>query len=98
MTVELEEDKVVVKADHLTKTMMLEIPLIHKVSVEQSLHTKNTFGVNLVLRKQNLQEVWGSLLPVDSPLPKSMHTWWEMKHKYEEENSQVKSGGSSISW
>jgi hypothetical protein len=96
--VELSEDKVSISADHPTKVMRLEIPFWSKISPEKSTHTFNTFGVNLVLRKQDIQEVWGSLMPPDTPLPKNIHTWWELKNKYEDENAQVKSGGSSVKW
>lgn len=97
--VEIGEDRLYISAEHSTKTMKLEIPqLMNKVSIDLSSYSIITFGVNLVLRKKEIQDVWGSLLPSGVAFPRSIHTWWEMKNKYEDENAQVKSTGSSIKW
>mmetsp|Transcript_199 Transcript_199/g.339 ORF Transcript_199/g.339 Transcript_199/m.339 type:complete len:213 (+) Transcript_199:2-640(+) len=92
--VKIEPESVSISAQHSTKTLQLAFPLANSVDPDGSSWTVNTFGINLVLRKSELQTVWGALLPVAVPVPKNCHHWWEMKTKFEAEMKAVKKNGA----
>ncbi len=77
----IEPWKVSIAAEHPQKSLRLEIPLFLAANPASSTYTLSAFGVNLVLRKQEIQALWGSLLPAKVPVPKTSHVWWELRTK-----------------
>ena len=62
VTVSIEPDRISIRGEHSTKSLMVDIPLRHRIDATGSSWTLNTFGVNLVLRKEEMQSIWSRLL------------------------------------
>jgi hypothetical protein len=75
VVVVFETDNVSINAEHSTKTLQLSIPVARSIDPSGSSWTVNTFGINLILKKSSLQTLWGSLLPLGTPVPKNSHHW-----------------------
>ena len=58
----------------------------------------NTFGVNMILRKRELQTIWSSLLPPTTTMPRNAHVWWEMRESLDDELDALRRNGPSVAW
>jgi hypothetical protein len=75
VVVAIQSRHVSISAQHPTKALQLSFSLLRELDHTASTWSVNTFGINLVLKKASLQEVWGGLLPAGVHVPKNSHHW-----------------------